>query len=70
MLKLLRNEFEKVEQALLNRGASLDLIADFPALDTKRRDLIQETEQLEKSPKHRFARSSEAQENLAEMQKR
>jgi len=45
-VKLLRNEFEKVEQALLNRGASLDLIAGFPALDTKRRDLIQETEQL------------------------
>lgn len=45
-VKLLRNEFEKVEQALLNRGASLDLIAGFPVLDTKRRDLIQETEQL------------------------
>ncbi len=29
-----------------NRGASLDLIADFPVLDTKRRDLIQETETL------------------------
>ncbi|OME71542.1 serine--tRNA ligase [Paenibacillus sp. FSL A5-0031] len=45
-VKLLRNEFEKVEQALLDRGASLDLIANFPALDTRRRDLIQETEQL------------------------
>ncbi|WP_028609538.1 serine--tRNA ligase [Paenibacillus harenae] len=45
-VKLLRNEFEKVEQALRSRGASLDLIADFPVLDTKRRDLIQETEQL------------------------
>ncbi|MBD2871665.1 serine--tRNA ligase [Paenibacillus arenilitoris] len=45
-VKLLRNDFEKVEQALRNRGASLDLIAGFPALDTKRRDLIQETEQL------------------------
>jgi seryl-tRNA synthetase len=45
-VKLLRNEFEKVERALRNRGASLDLIADFPLLDTKRRDLIQETEQL------------------------
>ncbi len=45
-VKLLRNEFDKVEQALLNRGASLDLIAGFPALDTKRRDLIQETENL------------------------
>ncbi|MCA0758238.1 serine--tRNA ligase [Paenibacillus sp. N4] len=45
-VKLLRNDFEKVEQALRNRGASLDLIADFPVLDTKRRDLIQETENL------------------------
>jgi len=45
-VKLLRNEFEKVEKALLDRGASLDLIANFPALDTRRRDLIQETEQL------------------------
>lgn len=45
-VKLLRNEFEKVETALRNRGASLDLIVNFPVLDTKRRDLIQETEQL------------------------
>ncbi|WP_138756151.1 serine--tRNA ligase [Paenibacillus sinopodophylli] len=45
-VKLLRNEFEKVETALRNRGASLDLIAAFPVLDTKRRDLIQETENL------------------------
>ncbi|WP_139990640.1 serine--tRNA ligase [Paenibacillus paridis] len=45
-VKLLRNEFEKVERALLDRGASLDLIANFPKLDTRRRDLIQETEQL------------------------
>lgn len=45
-VKVLRNDFEKVEQALRNRGKSLDLIADFPALDGKRRDLIQETEQL------------------------
>ncbi|HTG68508.1 MAG TPA: serine--tRNA ligase [Candidatus Udaeobacter sp.] len=45
-VKLLRNEFEKVERALRDRGASLDLIANFPVLDTKRRDLIQETEQL------------------------
>jgi seryl-tRNA synthetase len=45
-VKLLRNEFEKVEAALTNRGASLDLIAKFPELDTRRRDLIQETENL------------------------
>lgn len=45
-VKLLRTEIEKVEQALLNRGASLDLIADYPRIDGKRRELIQETEQL------------------------
>lgn len=45
-VKILRTEFEKVEQALRNRGASLDLIAGFPALDQKRRELIQETETL------------------------
>lgn len=45
-IKLLRTEFGKVEQALKNRGASLDLIAGFPALDQKRREVIQETEQL------------------------
>ncbi|MCR2807872.1 serine--tRNA ligase [Paenibacillus soyae] len=45
-VKLLRTEFEKVEQALRNRGASLDLIAGFPELDQKRREVIGETEQL------------------------
>lgn len=45
-VKILRTEFEKVEQALRNRGASLDLIAGFPELDQKRRELIQETETL------------------------
>ncbi|RIX50942.1 serine--tRNA ligase [Paenibacillus nanensis] len=45
-VKLLRTEFDKVEQALKNRGASLELVAGFPALDQKRREVIQETEQL------------------------
>lgn len=45
-VKLLRTEWEKLEQGLLNRGASLELVADFPALDEKRRGLIMETEQL------------------------
>lgn len=45
-VKVLRGDLGRVEQALLKRGASLELIADFPALDAKRRDLIQETEQL------------------------
>ncbi|MBP3967294.1 serine--tRNA ligase [Paenibacillus lignilyticus] len=45
-VKLMRNDFAKVEQALKNRGKSLDLIAGFPALDGKWRDMLQETEQL------------------------
>ncbi|MFD0957783.1 serine--tRNA ligase [Paenibacillus chungangensis] len=45
-VKLLRSDFDKVEQALQNRGASLDMVKDFPELDAKRRELIQETEQL------------------------
>lgn len=45
-VKLLRNELEKVEQALQNRGKSLELIAEFPVLDGKWRDLLQESEQL------------------------
>ncbi|AZN38948.1 serine--tRNA ligase [Paenibacillus albus] len=45
-VKLLRNDYAKVEQALLNRGKSLDLISNFPALDGKWRDMLQETEQL------------------------
>lgn len=45
-VKVLRSDLERVEQALRNRGASLELIAAFPELDAKRRDLIQETEQL------------------------
>ncbi len=45
-VKLLRSDIEKVEQALKNRGASLELLAGFNELDMKRRQLIQETEQL------------------------
>lgn len=45
-VKLLRTEFAKVEQALQNRNASLDLVKDFPELDQRRRELIQETENL------------------------
>ncbi len=42
----MRTEFERVEQALRNRGASVELIADYPIIDAKRRELIGETEQL------------------------
>lgn len=45
-VKLLRTDFAKVEEALRNRQASLDLVAPFPELDQKRRELIQQTEQL------------------------
>ncbi|WP_028595399.1 serine--tRNA ligase [Paenibacillus assamensis] len=45
-IKRLRTEFESVEQALKNRGASPELIAAFPELDAKRREMLQETEQL------------------------
>lgn len=45
-VKILRNEFGRVEEALKARGKSLDLISDFPKLDEKRRLLLQESEQL------------------------
>lgn len=45
-VKILRNDYDRVATALQNRGKSLDLIAGFPELDTKRRELLQETEQL------------------------
>ncbi|AJY74973.1 serine--tRNA ligase [Paenibacillus beijingensis] len=45
-LKVLRNDYDKVEQALVKRNKPLELISEFPALDQKRRDLLQESEQL------------------------
>lgn len=45
-VKILRSEFSRVEQSLKNRGKSLDLIADFPKLDARRRELLQESESL------------------------
>ncbi|WP_310552065.1 serine--tRNA ligase [Paenibacillus glufosinatiresistens] len=45
-VKVLRGDFARVEQALQNRGKSLDMIAGFPELDRRRRDLLQETESL------------------------
>jgi seryl-tRNA synthetase len=44
--KLLRNEFDRVKQAMLDRNGSLEDINKFAALDTARRELLQETEQL------------------------
>ncbi|MCJ8015195.1 serine--tRNA ligase [Paenibacillus sp. KQZ6P-2] len=45
-VKILRSDYAKVEQALKNRNKSLDLIAGFPELDTRRRELLQESETL------------------------
>ncbi|MWC30705.1 serine--tRNA ligase [Paenibacillus sp. MMS18-CY102] len=45
-VKWLRNDYDKVVQALVNRGKSEELVAGFPALDTRRREILQETEQL------------------------
>jgi len=45
-VKLLRNDYEKVAQALRNRNASQELIADFPKLDVSRREKLTESEQL------------------------
>ncbi|TVX94995.1 serine--tRNA ligase [Cohnella terricola] len=45
-VKLLRNDYDKVAQALKNRNASLDLIADFPQLDVSRREKLTESEEL------------------------
>ena len=45
-IKLLRNDLAKVEQAMTNRGKSLEEISRFSSLDVKRRELLQEVEQL------------------------
>jgi seryl-tRNA synthetase len=45
-VKLLRNAYDTVEQALIRRGKPVELISEFPAIDAKWRDLLQESEQL------------------------
>ncbi|MFC5700651.1 serine--tRNA ligase [Cohnella faecalis] len=45
-VKLLRNDYEKVAIALRNRGASLELIEPFPALDSARRENLTESDRL------------------------
>lgn len=44
--KVLRNETERVRQALQNRGKSLDDVNRFTELDGKRREMLYEVEQL------------------------
>ncbi|MFE5324196.1 serine--tRNA ligase [Paenibacillus sp. NPDC056579] len=45
-VKLLRNDLQLVEQAMTNRGKTLEDISRFTNLDTKRRELLQEVESL------------------------
>lgn len=45
-VKIMRNDFERVEKALQDRGKSLELISGFALLDGKRRELLQESESL------------------------
>lgn len=45
-VKIMRNDYTRVEEALKNRGKSLELISGFQPLDEKRRELLQESESL------------------------
>lgn len=45
-VKLLRSDYDRVAQALNNRGASLDLISWFPEKDASRREKLTEGDQL------------------------
>ncbi|WP_127534503.1 serine--tRNA ligase [Paenibacillus kobensis] len=45
-VKWLRNDYDKVVQALANRGKSEELIAGFPVLDTRRREILTESDNL------------------------
>ncbi|TNJ64677.1 serine--tRNA ligase [Paenibacillus hemerocallicola] len=45
-VKLLRNEIERVKEAMTTRGKSAEEINRFTGLDGKRRELLQESEQL------------------------
>ena len=44
--KLLRNQFEEVKEKLKYRGEDISELDRFPEIDTKRRELIQEVEEL------------------------
>ena len=45
-MKVFRNEFERVEQAMLHRGKLVDEVRKFPELDQKRRAMLTEVETL------------------------
>lgn len=44
--KVFRNEIERVEASMLNRGGTVDEVRKFPELDQRRRLILQETDQL------------------------
>jgi seryl-tRNA synthetase len=45
-VKLLRNDLQRVKQALIHRGNSIEELDTFQKLDAERRELLQESEQL------------------------
>lgn len=45
-IKWIRTEYDRVEKAMIERNASLDDLQKLPKLDVRRRELLQETEQL------------------------
>jgi seryl-tRNA synthetase len=45
-IKLLRTEYDRVEQAMIHRNASLDDLQKLPDLDVRRRELLQDSERL------------------------
>jgi seryl-tRNA synthetase len=45
-IRILRNDFERVRQAMKNRGKNVNDLNRFESLDVKRRELLQEVERL------------------------
>ncbi len=45
-VKLFRNEYERVEEAMNQRGKNVEDVRKFPDLDLRRRELLQESESL------------------------
>ncbi|CAM3457207.1 serine--tRNA ligase [Marinicrinis lubricantis] len=69
-VKKIRNETEAVEQALANRGASLDDIHRFVELDRQRREMLQEVEQLKSrrnSVSQEIAQKKKAKEDAEDL---
>lgn len=47
-IRLLRNEFDRVKQALAHRGEKMNEMDSFSEVDLRRRELLQESEQLKR----------------------